>query len=49
NKFIYPAYQSDFNLPARRPRFSAMSNEKICKATGIQIRDWKEEMYLLGL
>ena len=49
NKFIYPAHQSDFNLPARRPRFSAMSNEKICKATGIQIRDWKEEMYLIGL
>ena len=44
NKFIYPAHQSDFNLPARRPRFSAMSNEKICKVTGIQIRDWKEEM-----
>ncbi|RLG13260.1 dTDP-4-dehydrorhamnose reductase [Candidatus Pacearchaeota archaeon] len=30
-KFIYPAYQADFNLPAKRPRFSAMSNEKICK------------------
>jgi len=44
NKFIYPAYQSDFNLPAKRPRFSAMSNEKICRALGIEIRDWKEEM-----
>jgi len=44
NKFIYPAYQSDFNLPAKRPRFSAMSNEKICRALGIEIKDWKEEM-----
>jgi len=31
NKFIYPAHQSDFNLPARRPRFSAMSNEKYAR------------------
>jgi len=43
-KFIYPAYQQDFNLPAKRPRFSAMSNDKICKELGIEIREWREEM-----
>jgi len=43
-KFIYPAYQSEFNLPAKRPRFSAMSNAKICSMLGIEIKDWKEEM-----
>jgi dTDP-4-dehydrorhamnose reductase len=43
-KFIYPAYQQDFNLPAKRPRFSAMSNYKICKELGIEIREWREEI-----
>ena len=43
-KFIYPAYQADFNLPAKRPKFSAMSNEKICKNLGIKIKNWKEEL-----
>ncbi len=43
-KFIYPVYQSEFNLPAKRPRFSAMSNEKLCKILGIKIRHWKEEL-----
>lgn len=43
-KFIYPAYQIDFNLPAKRPRFSAMSNEKISRALNIEITDWKEEL-----
>ncbi|SHK41524.1 dTDP-4-dehydrorhamnose reductase [Thermocrinis minervae] len=43
-KFIYPAYQSDFNLPAKRPRFSAMSNEKICKTLGIEIEEWEEKL-----
>ena len=31
NKFIYPPYQSNFNLPAQRPRFSAMSNKKYAR------------------
>ena len=44
NKFIYPAYQSDFNLPAKRPRWSAMSNEKISKELDIEIREWREEL-----
>lgn len=44
NKFIYPAYQSDFNLPAKRPRWSAMSNDKLIAELGIYIKDWKEEL-----
>jgi len=43
-KFIYPAYQQDFNLPAKRPRFSAMSNDKISKELGVEIKEWREEM-----
>ncbi len=43
-KFIYPAYQSDFNLPAKRPKFSAMSNEKISKDINIEIKHWKDEL-----
>jgi dTDP-4-dehydrorhamnose reductase len=44
NKLIYPALQADFNLPAKRPKWSVMSNEKISKALGITIREWKEEL-----
>ena len=43
-KFILPAYQSDFNLPAKRPRFSAMSNEKISKILNVEIPYWKDEL-----
>ncbi len=43
-KFIYPAYQYEFNLPAKRPKWSAMSNERICKELGIEIKDWREEL-----
>jgi dTDP-4-dehydrorhamnose reductase len=31
-----------FNLPARRPAFSAMSNRKISEQLGLGIRDWRE-------
>jgi dTDP-4-dehydrorhamnose reductase len=44
NKLIYPALQADFNLPAKRPKWSVMSNEKISKALGITIRDWREDL-----
>ncbi len=44
NKLIYPAYQSDFNLPAKRPKWSVMSNEKISKELKIEIKDWREEI-----
>ena len=43
-KFIYPAYQNEFSLPAKRPRFSAMSNGKISKNLNITISDWKDEL-----
>ena len=44
NKLVYPALQADFNLPAKRPKWSVMSNEKISRALGITIRDWKEDL-----
>ncbi len=43
-KFIYPACQDDFNLPAKRPRFSAMSNEKISTLLNAEIPHWKDEL-----
>lgn len=43
-KFIYPVYQHEFNLPAKRPRWSAMSNEKICKELGIEIPEWQAQL-----
>ncbi|MEO0278036.1 MAG: dTDP-4-dehydrorhamnose reductase [candidate division WOR-3 bacterium] len=45
-KFIYPAYQHEFNLPAKRPRWSAMSNAKVCKELEIDIKEWNEELRL---
>ncbi len=44
SKLILPAYQADFNLPARRPRWSVMSNDKICKELGVEVREWREEL-----
>jgi dTDP-4-dehydrorhamnose reductase len=43
-KLLYPAYQSDFNLLAKRPKWSVMNNGKISKILGIEILDWKEEL-----
>lgn len=43
-KFIYPAYQHEFNLPAKRPRWSAMSNDKICRELGIEIKEWQVQL-----
>ncbi len=42
DNFIYPAYQKDFNLPAKRARFSSMSNGKIQQDLGIEIPHWQE-------
>lgn len=39
--FIYPCPVSDFELPAKRPKFSAMSNEKISNDTNISIIEWE--------
>lgn len=42
-KNIASCKSSDFDLIAKRPAFSAMSNEKISKALNIKIPDWKHE------
>ncbi len=42
NKFIRPVSMDSFNLPARRPGFSAMSNEQICRLLNISIPTWQE-------
>lgn len=41
-KLIYPAYQADFNLPAKRPKWSVMSNDSISRVLGIDIPPWQE-------
>jgi dTDP-4-dehydrorhamnose reductase len=42
NKFIRPVSMDSFNLPARRPGFSAMSNEQISRLLNIDIPTWQE-------
>ncbi|HUI68554.1 MAG TPA: dTDP-4-dehydrorhamnose reductase [Nitrospirota bacterium] len=42
NKFIRPVASTVFNLPAKRPGFSAMSNEKISRLLDIRIPSWEE-------
>ncbi len=44
NKFIYPVSSEVFNLPAKRPKFSAMSNEILSKELDIEIPGWEEEL-----
>lgn len=45
-KIIYPAKVKDFNLPAKRPPFSAMDNTKLSAALQIEIPYWKDELVL---
>lgn len=47
-KFIRPVTMGSFDLPAERPGFSAMSNQRIMKDLGVEIPDWEEavETYL---
>jgi dTDP-4-dehydrorhamnose reductase len=42
---IEKAKQNDFNLPAKRPHFSAMSNDNIRKVLGVDIKRWDEYLY----
>jgi dTDP-4-dehydrorhamnose reductase len=42
NKFVRPVSMDSFNLPARRPRFSAMSNEQIIRLFKVNIPTWQE-------
>lgn len=41
-KEIIPASSEKFALPARRPKFSAMSNERISNLLGIKIPSWQD-------
>lgn len=45
-KFIRPVSMDSFNLPARRPKFSAMSNENLSRQIGINIPTWQEAVTL---
>jgi dTDP-4-dehydrorhamnose reductase len=41
---IIPVNSEEFHLPARRPKFSAMSNQKISSDLNIEISSWREEL-----
>jgi len=41
-KFIRPVSMDEFNLPAKRPKFSAMSNEALSRLLGVGIPEWGE-------
>lgn len=41
---ITPAKMEDFNLPAKRPKFSAMANSKIANELGVSISEWDFEL-----
>lgn len=42
NKFIRPVSMDTFDLPARRPKFSAMSNANLAGLLNIDIPTWEE-------
>ena len=46
-KFIYPVPKDIFNLPAVRPKFSAMDNGKISKELCVEIPEWDKELEVL--
>jgi len=41
---VVPVPADSFNLPARRPKFSAMSNERISTELGIRIPNWESDL-----
>lgn len=41
-KFIRPVSMDVFDLPAKRPRFSAMGNQLICEELGMTLPSWEE-------
>ncbi|WP_457755214.1 dTDP-4-dehydrorhamnose reductase [Thermovibrio ammonificans] len=43
-KFVRPAYMAEFNLPAKRPGFSPMSNGKLSGELSVEIPHWLEEL-----
>jgi dTDP-4-dehydrorhamnose reductase len=44
NKEVLPARMADFTLPARRPGYSAMSNEAISKELSLKIPSWQDSV-----
>ncbi len=44
DKFIKPVSMDEFSLPAKRPKFSAMSNLKLSKELSVDIPSWKESL-----
>ncbi|MCK9419408.1 MAG: dTDP-4-dehydrorhamnose reductase [Nitrospirae bacterium] len=42
DKFIRPVAMDSFNLPAQRPKFSAMSNSKLANHLNVAIPSWEE-------
>ena len=42
---IEKAKQIDFNLPAKRPSFSAMDSKNIVKTLGVEIKRWDDYLY----
>jgi dTDP-4-dehydrorhamnose reductase len=44
NKFIRPVSMDTFNLPAKRPKFSAMSNSKLAGQLNVSIPSWEESL-----
>jgi len=41
---VVPVPGDSFNLPARRPKFSAMSNERISAELGIKLPGWESDL-----
>ena len=41
-KFVRPVSMDSFNLPAKRPKFSAMSNDRIASLLNVSIPTWEE-------
>jgi len=41
---VVPVPADSFNLQARRPKFSAMSNERISAELGIRLPDWESDL-----
>jgi dTDP-4-dehydrorhamnose reductase len=44
NKFIRPVAMDTFNLPAKRPRFSAMSNNRLAGLLNVDVPSWEDSV-----
>lgn len=44
NKHLHPVSMAFFNLPAKRPHFSAMDNGRLIKCLKIEIPPWQEDV-----